>query len=70
MIEDKAKAAALAREELQQALLNCGNVLTTLAKALTETTEALAKATNTEQEATLTYIAELERQISVQRDMS
>ena len=70
MIADLAKQAAQARAELETALQQCAATLVALAEAMTTSANVLAEAAEREQEATLAYFAELERQISEQRALS
>ena len=66
MIEDSAKEAAAARENLQQKLLQCAEVLTQVATAMVASAVELAEAAEIEQQATARYVAELERQLHQQ----
>ncbi|RPI33926.1 MAG: hypothetical protein EHM67_10105 [Hyphomicrobiaceae bacterium] len=66
MIEDKAKIAFAAREELARALLECSRVMTATAQA----SIALAAAAQAEHEATMAYVAALEASLSQQRVLS
>jgi len=62
-IEDRAKAAAQARQELHATLLACAGVLNEAATAMATSAAELERAAEREAAATSDYVSELERQL-------
>ena len=69
-LEVRAKEAAAARERLQIALLTCASEVTKAAEAMMVSGVELARAAEREQTATLAYVTELERRLSIQSAVS
>jgi len=70
MIEDKAKQAAIARQNLAEKLIVCADALKQVAEVMTLVSIEVAQAIEQENVATQGYITSLEAKLSQQRELS